>query len=69
MPVNYPKREILDHSKIIQKIQKNSKKMAIKMPMYIMPDVDANSKIIKGRFEIHQELKESTFSNLFIVIS
>ena len=62
------KREKLDHSKILQKIKKHSKKMSLKMPMYIVPEVSNDDKIIKGKYEIQQELKESTFSNLFIVV-
>lgn len=65
--INYNKREQIDHPKIIQKIKKYSKKMAIKMPMYIIPEAGLTPKLIKGKYEIHQELKESTFSNLFIV--
>lgn len=64
---NYIKREQTDHTKIIQKVKKYSKKMGIKMPMYIIPEADQNSKTIKGKYEVHTELKESTFSNLFIV--
>lgn len=41
--------------------------MGIKMPMYIIPDVEGNARVIKNKFEVHQELKESTFSNLFLV--
>ena len=64
---NY-KREKIDHSKILQKISKYSKKMALKMPMYIMPDIVNDKQTIKGKYEIVEELKESTFANLFIVL-
>ena len=64
---NYLKREQIDHFKVIQKVKKYSKKMGIKMPMYIIPDADLTPTTIKGKYEVHQELKESTFSNLFIV--
>lgn len=43
--------------------------MSLKMPMYIIPETNNDDKLIKGKYEIQQELKESTFSNLFIVSS
>lgn len=63
---NY-KREKIDNSRIIHKISRYSKKMALKMPMYIMPDIVKDKNTIKGKYEIVEELKESTFANLFIV--
>lgn len=60
-------REPCDYSKIIHQTRKLARKMGIKMPMYIIPDAEGNSRVIKGKFEVTQELKESTFSHLFLV--
>jgi hypothetical protein len=66
-PLVHAPRATADFSKIIHQTRKLANKMGIKMPMYIIPDVEGNARVIKNKFEVHQELKESTFSHLFLV--
>jgi len=56
-----------DHSKIISKIKQISKIIAFEMPVIIIAKEYDNPKIIKDKYKIEKELKESTFSNLFMV--
>ena len=56
-----------DHSKIIAKIKQISKIIAFDMPVIIIAKEYENPKIIKDKYKIERELKESTFSNLFLV--
>jgi hypothetical protein len=64
-----PKRQVANNSRIIKSLKPISSRMGIKIPMYIMADKNGIGKgLIKNRYEVSYELKESTFSNLFIVL-
>jgi hypothetical protein len=60
-------RVFRDHSKIISKIKQISKIIAFEMPVIIIAKEYDNPKVIKDKYKIEKELKESTFSNLFMV--
>ena len=60
-------RVLRDYSKIISKVKQISKIIAFEMPVILIAKEYENPKLIKDKFRIDRELKESTFSNLFLV--
>jgi hypothetical protein len=60
-------RVLRDNSKIISKIKQISKIIAFEMPVIIIAKEYQSPKIIKDKYKVEKELKESTFSKLFLV--
>jgi hypothetical protein len=60
-------RVFRNHSKIIAKIKPISKIIAYEIPVIIIAKEYENPNIIKDKYKIDKHLKESTFSNLFLV--
>ena len=60
-------RVLQDHSKIVARVRQLSKLIAFELPVIIIAPEFENPAIIKDKYRIERELKESTFSSLFLV--
>lgn len=59
-------RSFRDHSRLVAKIQTFSKNISFDLQVYILPH--ASTKVILDKYKIDKEIKESTFSNTYVVI-
>lgn len=65
MDIEEAKVPVRDYSHLSKKIEGFSNKMGFDMKVYIYNSNDGN--IIREKYEIISELKESTFSNVYLV--
>lgn len=60
-------RVIRDNSKIALRVKQISKVIAFELPVIMIAPELENPSLIKDKYRIDRELKQSTFSSLFVV--